>query len=58
VIDEPIELSTELDRDSRVEEAIHEFAVRLDQAIRAHPESWSGWGAYWGGAPPFISDAG
>ena len=57
VIGHPINLVPDLDRDRQVDLAIAEFADRMERAIREHPESWSGWSAYWSGSPPFLPEA-
>jgi lauroyl/myristoyl acyltransferase len=39
VIDEPIRASRDLPQPEFVEAAIHEFARRLEERVRAHPDS-------------------
>jgi len=42
-IDAPLDLDRALDRGDFVEVAVQRFAARLDERVRAHPESWTGW---------------
>jgi lipid A biosynthesis acyltransferase len=57
VIDRPIELEAGLSREDRLKRAAEVFARRMETAIRAHPESWTYWGLFWGGAEPFLPAA-
>ncbi len=54
VIEEPIEVDTSLGRKAAITIAIQEFSRRLQRAVNAFPGSWTGWGAYADGHPPFA----
>jgi lipid A biosynthesis acyltransferase len=54
VIDRPIELEDGMSREDRLRRAAEVFARRMETAIRAHPESWTYWGLFWGGSEPFL----
>jgi lauroyl/myristoyl acyltransferase len=53
VIEDPIDLDPDSDRSANVARAVEEFSIRMQAAIRRHPESWMGWGQYWTRHPPF-----
>jgi lauroyl/myristoyl acyltransferase len=42
-IEPPLEVDRSMDRGAFVEHAVARFAARLEDRIRAHPESWTGW---------------
>ncbi len=54
VIEEPIEMDEAADQSVKVENAIREYARRLETAVRAHPESWRQWGNFWSGQCPYV----
>ena len=43
VIGEPIAVDRSAPRGESLEKAVQAFAVKLEEAIRAHPESWNRW---------------
>jgi lauroyl/myristoyl acyltransferase len=46
VIAEPIELDPDLDRRSAIRAAVEEFGRRVEERVRAHPDSWYRWAIY------------
>lgn len=46
IIDEPIEVDTTGGRAEFIESAIRQYAARVEDAVRRHPESWYRWSVY------------
>jgi hypothetical protein len=57
VIDEPIEVDRDLDRNTYVEKAVGEFSERMQGAIARHPGSWAEWGKFWTRGSIFLDAA-
>jgi lauroyl/myristoyl acyltransferase len=47
IVDEPIVPDRNLGRKEYVQEAVQEFARRIDEIVREHPGSWSKWVNFW-----------